>query len=80
MAGVTVICPDATQSDALSTGLFVLGMEASLKVIRELPGVEALFIPDRDPIEIWVTPGMERAFIPLPEFVPSVRRIRFVDR
>lgn len=73
MAGVTVVSPTATTADALSTGLFVLGIQAGLKVLEEVPGTEVIFIPDRDPIELWLTPGMKRLFTPLPEFEASVR-------
>ncbi len=72
MAGVTVVAPDATMSDALSTGLFVLGIKSGRGILRSFPGVEAIFIPDRDPIRIHVTKGMTRLFVPLPEFASSV--------
>ncbi len=72
MAAVTVVSPDATTSDAFSTALFVLGMDSGLEVLRNLPGTEALFIPDRDPIELWLTPGMAKLFTPSPEFESSV--------
>jgi thiamine biosynthesis lipoprotein len=75
MAGVTVVFLNATGADALSTGLFVLGMSRSCEVLQRLPGAEALFVPDRDPIEIWLTPGMEKLFSPLPEFASSVQRL-----
>jgi thiamine biosynthesis lipoprotein len=76
LAGVTVVCPDATMADALSTALFVLGIEAGLDVLAKLPGAEALFVPDRDPIEISVTAGLEKVFVPLPEYAASVRVLR----
>jgi hypothetical protein len=34
--------------------------------------VEAIFIPDRDPIQIHLTKGMAGLFVPLPEFASSV--------
>ena len=40
---VTVIAPNATDADALATGLFVLGPERGLAALARLPGVEALF-------------------------------------
>ncbi len=73
MAGVTVVSPTATEADALSTGLFVLGIQAGLEVLEETPGTEVVFIPDRDPIEIWLTPGMKKVFTAVPEFETSVR-------
>jgi thiamine biosynthesis lipoprotein len=73
MAAVTVVAPEATMSDALSTGLFVLGMEAGTRVLRALPGAEAVFVPDREPVEIWLTPGMRELFDAGPEFALSLR-------
>jgi thiamine biosynthesis lipoprotein len=75
MAGVTAVFQDAGGADALSTALFVLGMSRGCEVLQSLPGAEAMFIPDRDPIEIWLTPGMAKLFSPLPEFAASVRRL-----
>jgi thiamine biosynthesis lipoprotein len=40
----TVIGADATLTDGLSTSVFVLGAEAGLKLIEDLPGYEALVI------------------------------------
>lgn len=44
MMSVSVIGPDATTTDALSTTLFVLGLEQGLALIEQLPGYEAVFI------------------------------------
>jgi thiamine biosynthesis lipoprotein len=41
---VTVIGPNSTTADALSTGVFVLGVEKGLAVIESLPDVEAVMI------------------------------------
>lgn len=44
---VTVVANNATDADALATGLFVLGPDAGLPLVESLPGVEALFFgPD----------------------------------
>jgi thiamine biosynthesis lipoprotein len=76
MAGVTVVAPDATMADALSTGCFVLGMGPSLEVLRKTAGAEALFVPDRYPVELWLTPGMAKLFVPPPELASSVRLLK----
>jgi thiamine biosynthesis lipoprotein len=41
---VTVITPDATLADALSTALFVMGPEQAIQLVNKLPDVEALII------------------------------------
>jgi thiamine biosynthesis lipoprotein len=46
LRGVTVIGPDATLTDGLSTSLFVLGWERGLAVIESFPGYEAVILQD----------------------------------
>lgn len=41
---VTVIGPDATLTDALSTSLFVLGMQKGLRLLDEFPGYAAVIV------------------------------------
>lgn len=43
---VSVVGPDATITDGLSTGLFVMGPEDGLRVLKQFPGYEALFVTD----------------------------------
>ena len=43
---VTIIGPDATLTDALSTSVFVMGPEKGLDLIATLPGYEAVVITD----------------------------------
>jgi len=45
---VTVVAPTGLASDALSTGLFVLGAERSKEAVAALPRVKALFAVRRD--------------------------------
>ncbi len=40
----TVIGPDATTTDAMSTALFVLGAEDGIKMINSLPELDAIII------------------------------------
>lgn len=44
LRSVTVIGPDAITTDALSTGVFVLGSEAGLALVEGLPEVEAVLV------------------------------------
>ena len=43
---VTIIGPDATTTDALSTGVFVLGPKEGMKLIDSLPEVEGMIISE----------------------------------
>ncbi len=58
VAGVTILAPNGTMADALSTGLFVLGPRRSIPILKKT-GAEAVFIPDKQPAELWVTPGIQ---------------------
>jgi thiamine biosynthesis lipoprotein len=44
LQSVTIIGPDATTTDALSTSVFVLGLEAGLKLIDRLPDIDAILV------------------------------------
>jgi thiamine biosynthesis lipoprotein len=44
MHSVTIIGPDATTTDALSTSVFVLGVERGLALINRLPDVDAILV------------------------------------
>jgi thiamine biosynthesis lipoprotein len=73
MAGVTVAAPSAGEADAMSTTMFVMGPKEGVAMLaRTGRHVEALFVPDRKPIEIWVTPGMAKLFEPIPGLVVRV--------
>jgi thiamine biosynthesis lipoprotein len=41
---VTIVCPDAEIADALATGVSVLGVDAGLKLVNGLKGVEAMIV------------------------------------
>ena len=41
---VTILGPETTTTDALSTAVFVMGPEKGLKLIERLPGIEAIVI------------------------------------
>ena len=73
MAGVTVLSQDATTADGLSTALFVLGLEGCGKLLGKAPPAEVLMVPDRYPVEIWLSRGLAASFVPRPEFASAVR-------
>ena len=62
LAAVTVVAPSALTCDALSTALFVLGLEEGVQLWRDHPELEfqALFITDEG--ELYLTQGLEDAF------------------
>jgi thiamine biosynthesis lipoprotein len=72
-AGVTILCGDATTADSLSTSFFVVGLKGAGQLLQKTPGVDVLIVPDKYPIEIWLTPGFAKAFVPLPELSDAVR-------
>ena len=53
----TIIAPDATTADALSTAVNVLGPEKGLALIERLPDVEAILIPTDKTAELIFTTG-----------------------
>ncbi len=44
LRSVTIIGPDATTTDALSTSVFVLGLEKGLALVNRLPGIDAILV------------------------------------
>lgn len=44
MRSATIIGPDATTTDALSTSVFVLGVEQGLKLVNSLPPIDAILV------------------------------------
>ena len=75
MAGITVLASTAVEADALSTTLFVLGMQEGLTVLQKKPGCAALFVPDQQPLQIRITPGLADWFTPDPNVAAQVVRI-----
>lgn len=65
--------PLTTRAYALAEALLVLGLEEAPDVMKRFPGYSALVIPDREPIECWMTPGFEGLFVPDPEFPLTVK-------
>jgi thiamine biosynthesis lipoprotein len=72
-AGVTVLCGDATTADGLSTSLFVVGLKGCSKLLQKAPPADVLIVPDRYPVEIWLTRGFAEVFVPIPDLSSAVR-------
>lgn len=48
LRSVTILGPDATTTDALSTSVFVLGPEKGMALVEKLAGIEAILIDQHD--------------------------------
>jgi FAD:protein FMN transferase len=60
LASVTIICPSATDADALSTAVTVMGKEKGLALIERIPNVEAILITPAPDFKQIQTPGAEK--------------------
>jgi thiamine biosynthesis lipoprotein len=59
LASVTIIAPTATDADALSTTVSVLGKEKGLALIKQLGNAEAILITTQEPDKLIETPGVQ---------------------
>jgi thiamine biosynthesis lipoprotein len=60
LSSVTIITDNATDADALSTAVSVMGMDMGLALIEKLPNCEAILITSGPKREIIRTPGAEK--------------------
>lgn len=60
LTSVTVVGPSAIRTDALSTAFFVMGLEASLELLADLPDYQALFSTTAG--EVVITAGLKERF------------------
>ncbi len=63
LISVTIVTDSGTTADALSTILFVTGMDKGLKILKSFPGTEAILI-DND-LAVYVTYGLKDRFQPI---------------
>jgi len=54
---VTIIAPSATVADGLSTGVFIMGPEAGMALIEQLPDVEGVIVSAKN--QVLVSSGLE---------------------
>jgi len=73
MASVTVTARSACEADALSTAIFVLGMERGARLLQQFRECGAILVPNREPVEVWMTADLQGAFAPEKEYSSSVR-------
>lgn len=59
---VAVRGPTCTMAHVLAQSLVVLGREKGEEVLKRFPDCEVLLIPDRRPLELWLTPGFAEHF------------------
>ena len=58
-AAVCVLAPSATDACALAQALFVVGVEDARGLLAEFVRCHVLIIPDREPMELWMTEGFQ---------------------
>ncbi len=63
----TIIAPDATTSDALSTAVNVLGLEKGLALVERIAGTEAILIPAGKEAQPVFSRGAQAYVLPSPE-------------
>ncbi|WP_310831843.1 FAD:protein FMN transferase [Paenibacillus pedocola] len=62
LKSITIMSPNATDADALSTGVFLMGLEEGMKYLESLPEkVDAFFITDDN--KIYATSGLKDRLI-----------------
>jgi thiamine biosynthesis lipoprotein len=60
LSSVTIVSGDSTEADALSTAVYVMGVERGAELIESLEGIEAAFVTkDRS---VYMTSGMPERF------------------
>ena len=58
---VTIISDKSIDGDGLSTGLYIMGLDKSTRLIESLKGVDAIFITDNK--QVYTTSGIKNNFI-----------------
>lgn len=60
LLAVTVVSPGSLEGDALTTALFVMGLDLGIALVNGLEGVEALFVTEDG--RVVLSPGLEGRF------------------
>jgi len=64
LASVTIISEDSTDADALSTALFVMGLERGISLLRKLKNIEAVLVAkETEGTIVYATDGLSKDFI-----------------
>ena len=73
LLGVSIVARRSTDADALSTGVFVLGLERGLALVESLPDVDAVFVTEDNTIV--VSSGLASTFrLTSPDYTQAPRR------
>ncbi|MFC1497302.1 FAD:protein FMN transferase [Verrucomicrobiota bacterium] len=75
VAGVTVICNNAVEADAMSTALFILGPKEAFDLLKKMPKCHVMFILDKQPCKALITQGFSQYFKPLNSFRDNIEII-----
>ena len=59
----TVVGASGLECDALTTALYVMGIERATALLQSLDGVEAILVDDQG--ALWITGGLKSAFTPM---------------
>lgn len=70
MASTTVVAPTAEYADALSTAMFVLGVDKGMRLIEADPSLDAIFVDDR--LNTKLTPRLQPVVHLTPMTDPAV--------
>ncbi|WMJ90299.1 FAD:protein FMN transferase [Anaerocolumna sp. MB42-C2] len=62
LISVTVVADNGTTADALSTIIFITGINTGLNILKGFPGTEAIFV-DKD-LTVYITAGLRNSFHP----------------
>lgn len=66
LISVTIIGKSGKECDALSTALFVKGLDGAIEYWKEYGGFEAIFVTEER--EIYITEGISKTFVPEGEY------------
>ncbi|MBQ3462852.1 MAG: FAD:protein FMN transferase, partial [Clostridia bacterium] len=61
LKSVTIITPNSTRADGLSTAVYVMGLEKATKLWRSDRGFDMVLMTDDD--KVYITEGIEKSFI-----------------
>ncbi|MEG6611542.1 FAD:protein FMN transferase [Pseudoclostridium thermosuccinogenes] len=60
LIATTIVADSSTDADALSTSVFVLGLEKGMQLVERLDGVDAIFITEDK--KVYITEGLKESF------------------